>query len=708
VSRAWPTALLLVSAVAALVWAARAGIEPTSPERPAARARAEIDPAADESESLPTRNARGLELRGVGGADPRPASGHIRGHVVDESGLPVIGARVRATSDPTTAHAPVGTTTDAQGAFNLGPLRSGMHRVEVRTVGAPVLEAVEWLWTGAEPRRLQVAQPIPRIIVHAVDPTGARIPRFLAHVTGANTSEGYGGEAVIGLAFTHDAVAWTSARTLRVWGASDERFRGLDLGSFSAPFDGPREEPVVVVLPTLKAVEVEVVDDGGRPVPGTLVRLATEAGDGWTNPANDVKQLVSYGIADGQGKARVARTEPGVPHRIEVEPPFGFAGSHLAVPSEQVSVRVVVSRWIEVAVRVEGEAGGLDGLPLEVWALEASTARTGSGLPQRVRFDENGEAVVRVAPGRPYRVRIAGVEQAPDCKYAPRTVEAWLPAPTTWKLASARPLDVTVLEEDGSLVDGARVQVFDGAREIASGTLRVATGETRFRVPRPPEGSLRLVVSDAAGAVTREVLVDEAAREGVSVVLSIGEGCDVEIDLGGATSTLLAARAQARVTSYEDGPLPFRVTQLPSESSATTLRWRVAATRWPATASFVCWIQDLGYARVALQRGGRVSARLQPGERIVLRAPRGSWTDREDVDVALHRPDDPSWGVWSAEAEALEDRVTVGGLPPGTWHVTLWTAGTDELSGSFFGLAAQTGVVTDMPPRSELAADEDR
>jgi len=220
-------------------------------------------------------------------------------------------------------------------------------------------------------------------------------------------------------------------------------------------------EPFVVALEPAAVLELRVVDEGGRPIPGALVVLERPSASD-TNPANVGERRVR---TDAAGTARVRSLEPGVVHLRA-----GSTGGARAIELEAGGIRAVEltgrrSAELEGVVRV-GTAP-LEGATVRCAPLEADGAVVVGGTRADAAARTAGDGRFTVAGLEPgaYSVEIRHPDRAMPARFE-RTLE-----PGAVRLDFD--LDVTrvagrVVDEDGRPVAGALVRARAAARDSRS------------------------------------------------------------------------------------------------------------------------------------------------------------------------------------------------------------------------------------------------
>jgi uncharacterized GH25 family protein len=229
-----------------------------------------------------------------------------------------------------------------------------------------------------------------------------------------------------------------------------------------------------------------VVDEGGRPIEGAALLLASPYGEGLRDAVSDAEGRFEFRhLIPGRVSLRATHPDhaPGFLKAVEIPPetPRVNLGTVKLPPAEAIEGRVTDSRGraIEGAeVLSYGETSGFGGDSMAMLDEEAPL-RTGSDGSFRIERLESGKRYALT-------VRHAGYVEASVPGVPAPTLE-----PLTIELKAARSLSGRVLGPEGEPVEGATVFWFqDGNVSFDSAVKSDADG--KFRITGFPPGTLML------------------------------------------------------------------------------------------------------------------------------------------------------------------------------------------------------------------------
>ena len=571
--------LALVAVVGLFAW--RALDDDPAPDT---AAEAEATRPADTPDSKPSRKPRldGLSLRSAQKAS-------VRGHVVDESGRGIEGARVCALPDNDALEGaarvePTCVLTDAAGAYELGglwPVRSRLMASargfepktwranptdkgrKVRIDLGPGLQRqdVDFELTSGGVSLLGVVKDIAGGPIE-----GAWVMRGSAH---ASTDE----EGRFEL-WVRTGVASVTATSE---GYTKGRVQALAPGEFVELFLTPESVLVGRVVDALS----------GEPVAGATVRSGRSS---------------AIALSDDEGQFRIEGLEPGI-YKPKATTDHGFAeiaeAVHLGLgeTSEMVELRLHAMALIEGQVVVTGA----EPTPCEDgWVV----LRGKSG--QRYRSaTENGEGQVRlrgVMPGT-YRVQVGCESTVPAQTYPELVVGQEDQLDLVWEVETGLAIRGLVVDEGGAPVEG----VYLIARMVVSGDQARDQQQTSAGDGSNEDGSFE-IDGLLAGSYELSTQAWNAARPGPTepLELELGsadlDGVRVEMPTSGSVrgriidargqpivasliATSVEGRGQSRTRSGDDGRFEFEHVR-PGKTRVTAAEdggWGSVVMRKPGT-----------------------------------------------------------------------------------------------------------------------------
>ncbi len=306
--------------------------------------------------------------------------------------------------------------------------------------------------------------------------------------------------------------------------------------------EAPNSEPIEVVLHPASTVSGEVVDQNDEAVAGARVRLEGQALPPGTMAPRRGSENMHSAICDEQGYFVFPEVAPG---EVEIEASAeGFLPAPpllLEIPENESvdDLRFVLERGHAVA----GLVSNREGEPVAGARILAHRSVTSSGRDGRYRLE--GVPLGRQAleaRHREYNRVVREVEIEPGLNNA------------DFVLTGGWPVSGEVLDEDGSPVGGARVELRLRGREYRE--YRVISGAGgRFTFPRVANGGYDIKVEKAGYAPTelaRAFEVSGGPVDGVEVRLRKGAAIAGRIR-GLELDELAAVRVRARSSGQSGG-----------------------------------------------------------------------------------------------------------------------------------------------------------
>lgn len=525
----------------------------------------------------------------------------VDGTVVDDTGAPIAGAKVRLDRRaPRPRMGAATATTDGAGRFRFGPIAPGELELAASRDGYLPATDEEVRVAAVESRTVTLAlQRARRIEGKVVDREGTPVAGAVVVASprgqgsDVETSDRTGTDGAFGLDLRGGGYA------LQI---THELFRPGE-ASVEAPARG-----LVVRLEPGAGIEGEVLDEDGKPVRGAHVAVVAAA------PQQD--RAARRATTDARGRFRLGGLDPGTVFVIAQRSMAELAATAVArveVPPEGAAP---VRLRFEAGLALAGTVVDPDGAPLagvKVWAHGAERNR-GGGFGEFLAATSQGQAESDDAG----RFTIRGLRGGEHLVTAGKE-GFWQPTPPP----RVRPGDaeVRVVLSRRAAVRG-RV-VGEGGAPLASARVNgrlPEEGDGRFSVPIAADGPLTLVfTAEGHAPLERSVDVTRAADLDLGDV-TLGRGREVTgVVVDGVTGAPVPA---ARVTVVRDVPVvrfelddrdtqvtvtgpdgAFAVHHAPDRS-----RLRVEATGYAPVSVTIPEVP--GALRVALGRGGSLGVRV--------------------------------------------------------------------------------------------------
>jgi hypothetical protein len=461
------------------------------------------------------------------------------GRVVDLQGRPVVGAEVLLVPSSTPLslkgiekmrQATLRATTDARGGFTINRLGAGPFDLQARARGfltTRVRRVAIPPGQGTADLGVVSLQPGTALDGIVIDPAGDPVAGANVQAQSATgvspTDPPADGKASGREAVTDDSGAFSltgfrdgEVLTLRV---ARRGFSTRTLQNIATP----AAEPLTVELTPAARIAGTVLDESGKPVPGTKLLLTEDPEEGKDGKNAGRGRLVSAGEVDSAGRFELVDLAPGRFRLSAVASGFlpGTRGGLTLIGGQEVdSVELVLHR----GAAVEGQVLTPDGSPAagaRVLALE-SQEEADLGLAGRPETLADGEG----------RYRLSGLTAGE------RTIRAehagFRPASRTVQLQDGvTPLDLQLRQgyDVSGRVSGPEGPVAGAAIELlpqsgsASSLFATSGADGGFRFQAVGEGSYRIQAEKsgyAAATPESEVRVEGAAVSGLELRLERG------------------------------------------------------------------------------------------------------------------------------------------------------------------------------------------
>jgi len=495
----------------------------------------------------------------------------ISGHVVDSNGHPLEDAEIRVVDGLVEI---ARTVSDRQGAFVIGPVAAGSHRIVAKHEGHATLDRSLDLPDGEGPFDLGTVELSweQTIRGRVIDGEGLPVPGaeifalrdFLPRSRRADRrpdrspddrSDADGEFEVGELA--------PGTVTLELW---KEGFAPKTVDVELGRSGGPRE--IEVEMQAARELRVRVVDDHGDPVAGALVLLGVEP------PAGDHRLGGSYPPlrTSDAGEVRL-NVQAGSTVQIDVIPDrWARAQRALTLPSDPGTTDTTIR--LSRPASVDGVVFDPNGEPVrdatvQAWAPEGSLPLAGASTDSGGRFRLDG-----LAPGRL-------VLKVDHRGFATSRTPLDLPPGATTRQITLQPRDSATLV--GSVLEDGRWPVAGARGSLRSTTTGKAwpfqaDGEGVFRIQAIPRGAYEVSLDDGRFLPTADSLLVQVDEPAARATISVARPCRVEGLVSGLGAGQIGNLRVRAVSSQIRLPLPVDPAALVVRGQLPPGHWRIEGT----------------------------------------------------------------------------------------------------------------------------------